>query len=70
MLRYQSHLAFQQVFYKGRDEHVAVKDLTVNLYQGQITVLLGHNGAGKTTTCSILTGACGPARPRRHWRDP
>lgn len=70
VLRYQSHLALQQVFYKGRDEHVAVKDLTVNLYQGQITVLLGHNGAGKTTTCNILTGACGPARPRTHWRDP
>eukprot|EP00069_Balaena_mysticetus_P020158 bmy_02722T0 len=44
------------VFYKGRDEHMAVKDLTMNLYQGQITVLLGHNGAGKTTTCGTLTG--------------
>ncbi|KAI4551334.1 hypothetical protein MJT46_017586 [Ovis ammon polii x Ovis aries] len=50
-----------KVFYKGRDEHVAVKDLTVNLYQGQITVLLGHNGAGKTTTCSILTGLITPS---------
>lgn len=34
----------------------AVKDLTVNMYEGQITVLLGHNGAGKTTTLSMLTG--------------
>ncbi|XP_070635571.1 ATP-binding cassette sub-family A member 17-like isoform X1 [Bos indicus] len=51
-----------KVFYKGRDEHVAVKDLTVNLYQGQITVLLGHNGAGKTTTCNILTGLITPSR--------
>uniref|UniRef100_A0AAA9RZ86 ABC transporter domain-containing protein n=1 Tax=Bos taurus TaxID=9913 RepID=A0AAA9RZ86_BOVIN len=51
-----------KVFYKGRDEHVAVKDLTVNLYQGQITVLLGHNGAGKTTTCNILTGLTTPSR--------
>uniref|UniRef100_A0A8C6DNL9 ABC transporter domain-containing protein n=1 Tax=Moschus moschiferus TaxID=68415 RepID=A0A8C6DNL9_MOSMO len=50
-----------KVFYKGRDEHVAVKDLTMNLYQGQITVLLGHNGAGKTTTCSILTGLITPS---------
>lgn len=65
-----SNLAFQQVFYKGKNELMAVKDLTMNLYQGQITVLLGHNGAGKTTTCSILTGACGSALPRRHWRDP
>ncbi|KAB0381590.1 hypothetical protein FD755_003507 [Muntiacus reevesi] len=50
-----------KVFYKGKDEHVAVKDLTMNLYQGQITVLLGHNGAGKTTTCSILTGLITPS---------
>uniref|UniRef100_A0A8C3VVY5 ABC transporter domain-containing protein n=1 Tax=Catagonus wagneri TaxID=51154 RepID=A0A8C3VVY5_9CETA len=34
----------------------AVQDLTMNMYEGQITVLLGHNGAGKTTTLSILTG--------------
>lgn len=39
----------------------AVKDLTVNMYEGQITVLLGHNGAGKTTTLSMLTGrSCVP----------
>lgn len=49
---------------------MAVKDLSLNLYEGQITVLLGHNGAGKTTTLSILTGVylgshwgqfCGPS---------
>ncbi|XP_058536329.1 ATP-binding cassette sub-family A member 17-like isoform X1 [Ochotona princeps] len=45
-----------KVFHKGRNEHVAVKGLTMNLYRGQITVLLGHNGAGKTITCWMLTG--------------
>lgn len=35
---------------------LAVKDLSLNLYEGQITVLLGHNGAGKSTTLSILSG--------------
>ena len=34
----------------------AVKNLSLNLYEGQITVLLGHNGAGKTTTMTMLTG--------------
>jgi ATP-binding cassette subfamily A (ABC1) protein 1 len=29
---------------------VAVEDLTLNFYEGQITSFLGHNGAGKTTT--------------------
>lgn len=28
---------------------VAVNELWLNIYQNQITVLLGHNGAGKTT---------------------
>ncbi|MBZ3879692.1 ATP-binding cassette sub-family A member 3, partial [Sciurus carolinensis] len=45
-----------KVFHRGRNAHIAVKDLSMNLYRGQITVLLGHNGAGKTTTCSMLTG--------------
>ncbi|XP_036595474.1 ATP-binding cassette sub-family A member 3-like [Trichosurus vulpecula] len=38
----------------------AVNNLTMNMYEGQITVLLGHNGAGKTTTLSILTGLFPP----------
>ena len=35
---------------------IAVNGLDLNIYQDQITALLGHNGAGKTTTMSILTG--------------
>ena len=35
---------------------IAVNELNLNMYEGQITALLGHNGAGKTTTISILTG--------------
>uniref|UniRef100_A0A8C9DAV5 ABC transporter domain-containing protein n=1 Tax=Panthera leo TaxID=9689 RepID=A0A8C9DAV5_PANLE len=38
---------------------IAVKDLSLNLYMGQITVLLGHNGAGKSTILSILSGGLG-----------
>jgi ATP-binding cassette, subfamily A (ABC1), member 3 len=34
----------------------AVKNLSLNIYEGQITVLLGHNGAGKSTTISMITG--------------
>ena len=31
-------------------------ELSLDIYEGQITVLLGHNGAGKTTLINILTG--------------
>ncbi|CAN7993226.1 unnamed protein product, partial [Ixodes hexagonus] len=34
----------------------ALDGVDVEIYEGQITVLLGHNGAGKTTLMSILTG--------------
>lgn len=34
----------------------AVDNLSMDIYQGLITVVLGQNGAGKTTTMSILTG--------------
>lgn len=34
----------------------AVNGVDLDLYKGQITVLLGHNGAGKTTVMSIISG--------------
>ena len=33
---------------------VAVEDLNLNFYEGQITSFLGHNGAGKTTTMWVI----------------
>lgn len=33
-----------------RRKTIAVSDLSLNFYEGQITAFLGHNGAGKTTT--------------------
>nr|QNH67917.1 ATP-binding cassette transporter subfamily A member 3 X1 [Brachionus plicatilis] len=42
----------------------AVKDLSLNIYEGQISVLLGHNGAGKSTTISMITGLAEPTNGR------
>ncbi|XP_014205585.1 ATP-binding cassette sub-family A member 2-like [Copidosoma floridanum] len=40
----------------------ALKGISIDFYQGQITSLLGHNGAGKTTMMSILTGMNSPTQ--------
>ena len=44
------------MFNKNGTKRVAVNNLNLDIYKGQITALLGHNGAGKTTTISMLTG--------------
>ncbi|XP_044269295.1 phospholipid-transporting ATPase ABCA3-like isoform X2 [Tribolium madens] len=41
--------------------HHAVKNLNLDMYEGHITVLLGHNGAGKTTTMSMICGMFPPS---------
>ncbi|XP_053607354.1 ATP-binding cassette sub-family A member 2-like isoform X2 [Plodia interpunctella] len=41
---------------KNYGNNIAVNNLSLNIYEDQITVLLGHNGAGKSTTISMLTG--------------
>ncbi|CAH1388719.1 unnamed protein product [Nezara viridula] len=46
--------------YKKYGNLTSVKNLSLNIYSGQITALLGHNGAGKTTTLSILSGMLSP----------
>ncbi|XP_023569920.1 ATP-binding cassette sub-family A member 8-A-like [Octodon degus] len=49
--------------YRGKPKGVeALKDLTFNIYEGQITTVLGHNGAGKSTLLNILTGMCVPTK--------
>ncbi len=39
---------------------VAVNNLSMKMYEGQIMALLGHNSAGKSTTLSMLTGCLEP----------
>jgi len=56
----------RKVFKGSTGSEVAVDGLTLNMYKGQITALLGHNGAGKTTTMSILTGLFPPTSGSAH----
>ena len=34
----------------------------MDIYEGQITGIIGHNGAGKTTLFNILTGVMTPTK--------
>ncbi|XP_030882574.1 ATP-binding cassette sub-family A member 9-like [Leptonychotes weddellii] len=46
---------------KGNHEKVeALKGLVFDIYEGQITALLGHSGAGKTTLLNMLSGLSEP----------
>ncbi|KAH9373322.1 hypothetical protein HPB48_018375 [Haemaphysalis longicornis] len=41
---------------KDYDGVTAVEDVSLRIFENQITVLLGHNGAGKTTLLNLITG--------------
>ncbi|KAH3769106.1 hypothetical protein DPMN_170353 [Dreissena polymorpha] len=44
---------------KKKGEVKAINNLSLTIYEDQITAILGHNGAGKTTLMNILTGMTG-----------
>ncbi|XP_053563281.1 ABC-type organic anion transporter ABCA8 [Bombina bombina] len=45
--------------YTGKDKTAeALRGLNLDIYEGQITCVLGHSGAGKTTLLNILSGMC------------
>jgi ATP-binding cassette subfamily A (ABC1) protein 3 len=46
----------------GAPNFVAVNNIDLDMYSGQIFALLGHNGAGKSTTINMLTGLYPPTQ--------
>ncbi|KAM8773979.1 ABC-type organic anion transporter ABCA8-like [Rhynchonycteris naso] len=49
--------------YKGKPDKIeALKDLEFDIYEGQITAILGHSGAGKSTLLNILSGLSVPTK--------
>ncbi|XP_008940765.1 PREDICTED: ATP-binding cassette sub-family A member 10-like, partial [Merops nubicus] len=48
--------------YKKKDKKTeALRGLSLTIYEGQITALLGHSGAGKSTLLNVLSGLTGPS---------
>ncbi|EDO32070.1 predicted protein, partial [Nematostella vectensis] len=47
--------------FPGKKPTVAVDGISMDIYEGQITALLGHNGAGKSTLIGALTGMIQPS---------
>ncbi|XP_066091782.1 ABC-type organic anion transporter ABCA8-like [Saccopteryx bilineata] len=49
--------------YKGKPDTIeALKDMVFDVYEGQITAILGHSGAGKSTLFNILSGFSVPTK--------
>lgn len=44
---------------------IFVPGLSLTIYEGQITALLGHSGAGKTTLLNVLSGLSFPSEGRK-----
>ena len=42
----------------------ALKDISLAVYPGEVTCVLGDNGAGKSTLIKILSGVYRPTRAR------
>lgn len=48
-------VSMQHVTYQAHQKSI-LKDINLEIIQGEIVVLTGLNGAGKTTTCKIISG--------------
>nr|XP_031362262.1 ATP-binding cassette sub-family A member 9-like [Lonchura striata domestica] len=51
----------KKIFKNNNKSTEALKGLSLNIYEGQITALLGHSGSGKTALLNVLSGFSKPS---------
>ena len=48
---------------------IAVSEVTMHVYRGEIVGIIGPNGAGKTTLFNNITGLCAPTHGKIYYHD-
>ena len=58
-----------KIYQMGEVEVPALKDVDLDVYEGEFVVLLGPSGSGKSTLFNILGGLDSPSGGTAMWRD-
>ena len=58
-----------KIYLMGEVEVPALKDVDLDVYEGEFVVLLGPSGSGKSTLLNILGGLDSPSGGTAMWRD-
>jgi putative ABC transport system ATP-binding protein len=58
-----------KVYHMGEVDVHALREIDLDIFEGEFVVLLGPSGSGKSTLLNILGGLDAPTAGKAHWRD-